>query len=146
MAVRTLGEKKAFRIRGGFKKVKHRCTRGSGDESRERYWHKLQFNFSAGKHWIPIAGASPLARISVPFLTPARSSLHRRATLDRIETVTSSIRLKYAFTPFDREFIHRLSPTSRYFETARGTHAAVNKRVRFYPNACKMRASADVGR
>jgi len=44
----------------------------------------------------------------------------RRATLDRIEIVTSGIRLKYAFTLFDLEFIHQLSPTSQYFETARG--------------------------
>lgn len=53
--------------------------------------------------------ASPSAHFSFPFFNP-HSSFHRRATLDRIEIVTSDIRhrLKYAFTL--SEFIRRLNP------------------------------------
>lgn len=76
--------KKAFRIRGGFKKVKHRYihTREDSDESRGRYWHKLQFNFSAGKHWIPIA-REPTRALRSPFkLPPSPSHAARRRFID----------------------------------------------------------------
>jgi len=80
--------KKAFRIRGGFKKVKHRYihTRGNSDESRGRYWHKLQFNFSAGKHWIPIARGLTHAFRSPPLYPPPprSSTLHRLSTESKL--------------------------------------------------------------
>lgn len=55
---------------------------GNSDESRERYWHKLQFNFSAGKHWIPIARESSRALLIPPFLTPVRRFIDERLSTE----------------------------------------------------------------